>query len=86
MKIDSNVYSEAQTLAKEPHFKYIMLGVVCGAVVPSMYARRYFSQRAKSSDVSEQENMPKADANDKVTPRRSLIDDELTYELYSSII
>lgn len=87
MKIDSNIFSEAQTLANEPHFKYIMLGVMCGAIVPSIYARRYFSQKTNPSNISEQtENAIKKETNENGTPRRSLIDDELTYELYSSII
>lgn len=86
MKIDSNVYSEAQHLAKEPHFKYIMLGVVCGVVVPTMYARRYMSSHSGSRPNGIVERLPSLESAETVKPKRSLIDDELTYELYSSII
>ncbi|CCK67841.1 Spg1p KNAG_0A01520 [Huiozyma naganishii CBS 8797] len=41
MRLDSKVYSEAQMAARMPRFKYLMVGLVCGAVVPTMYARHY---------------------------------------------
>lgn len=49
MKLDSKILTEAQMAARAPRFKYLVLGLVCGAVVPSIYARRY-SDMLKTKD------------------------------------
>ncbi|CCC69731.1 hypothetical protein NCAS_0D01500 [Naumovozyma castellii] len=41
MKLDPKVYQEATRAAKTPHFKYLMLGLVCAATLPtSVYMQR----------------------------------------------
>lgn len=84
MKLDSRIYTEAQEMAREPHFKYLMLGLVCAAVVPTIYARRYFLPHVQQSELNEQMNrLPKKESNAPQIERPSMIDDEMTYELFS---
>ncbi|CAL9733452.1 hypothetical protein MOSE0_B01178 [Monosporozyma servazzii] len=87
MKLDSNVYSEAQRLARSPRFKYLMLGLVCSTVVPVTYARHYslprYSQQVRAQEVKEQNVVQSR----WTVPR--LMDDaeeENTYMLISSIL
>lgn len=87
MKLDSNVYSEAQRLARYPQFKFWMLGLVCSAAVPVTYARHYSLARHKqqplAQDAKEQEIIP---APSTVPKFMDGAEEENTYMLISSIL
>lgn len=63
MKLDSKLYKEAQKVARFPRLRVLMLGVICGAIVPTVYIRNYFIPRFRRealqdiSDLSEQGSM-----------------------------
>ncbi|CAI4036724.1 hypothetical protein SMKI_16G0380 [Saccharomyces mikatae IFO 1815] len=95
MKLDSGIYSEAQRVVRTPKFRYIMLGLVGAAVVPTAYMRRGYTVPAHSLDRIngiDTTKMPTAGASQKVamTKGKSLQemmdDDEVTYLMFSSIM
>ncbi|CAL9728059.1 hypothetical protein MOUN0_C01134 [Monosporozyma unispora] len=92
MKVDSNIYSEAQRAARTPQFRYLMLGLVCGAVVPTMYARHYFLPHYPSQ-VLEQERAMLPAKEQSVPQSKPVVqrfmggaEEENTYMLISSIL
>lgn len=92
MKLDSTIYSEAQKAARTPQFKYLILGLVCGTIVPTVYARHYFLPHYPR-DVSEQQmkefpadkSISDVSKDDRSGTMRN-IDEENTYMLISSIL
>ncbi|SCU99395.1 LADA_0H19504g1_1 [Lachancea dasiensis] len=53
MKIDSKIYQEAHRLALMPRMKMLFYGIVCGAVVPTMYLRSYYLPRIHKQEAKE---------------------------------
>ncbi|CCF56726.1 hypothetical protein KAFR_0B04300 [Kazachstania africana CBS 2517] len=91
MKLDSKIYSEAHKIAQGPNFRYIALGMVCGAVVPTIYARRYFHPQLSQAALVEQEKqLPELKNKTLVEKNKhipnNMLDDDITYALFSSII
>ena len=87
MKIDNRIYTEAQQLARQPTFKYLMLGLVSAAVVPTVYARHLYLPYVKDRELTEQ--LSRLPAEESGVAKESLLpqwDDELTYEMFSSIL
>lgn len=39
MKLDSKIITEAERASRNPQFKYLILGMFCGVMIPTMYAR-----------------------------------------------
>lgn len=98
MKLDPGIYSEAQKLARGPRFKYLMFGLMCGAMVPTM-AIRHYSLPPIPKDIMDTklEELPvikstaaRRDMTKQMSPPRSksvfVDDDEATYILFSSIM
>ncbi|QLG73026.1 hypothetical protein HG535_0E01100 [Zygotorulaspora mrakii] len=57
MKLDSSIYQEAQKAARFPRLRLLMLGVVCGAVVPTIYIRNYFIPRFRREALQDVSNI-----------------------------
>lgn len=53
MKLDSNIYAEAQRAARFPRIRLLMLGAICGAIVPTMYMRNYFLPRFRKETLQD---------------------------------
>ncbi|EDO19208.1 hypothetical protein Kpol_1050p66 [Vanderwaltozyma polyspora DSM 70294] len=53
MKLNSEVFKEAQLAARAPRFRYLILGLVCGAVVPTIYMRRYIATRPSKESLQD---------------------------------
>ncbi|QLQ77863.1 hypothetical protein HG537_0A01100 [Torulaspora globosa] len=53
MKLNSQTYSEVQKVARLPRLPLLMLGVICGAMVPTMYVRKYLLPRFRKEDLQE---------------------------------
>ncbi|QLL30297.1 hypothetical protein HG536_0A01140 [Torulaspora globosa] len=53
MKLNSKTYSEVQRVARLPRLPLLMLGVICGAMVPTMYMRKYLLPRFRKEDLQE---------------------------------
>lgn len=91
MKLDSHIlYSEAQRAVKTPQFKYLMVGLACGAMMPTIYARHY---RLPAQQQQQQRIMllPKQSEEKKPAKLHRLsamgdVDEENTYMLISSIL
>ncbi|CAD6625439.1 XXYS1_4_G0037610.mRNA.1.CDS.1 [Saccharomyces cerevisiae] len=95
MKLDSGIYSEAQRVVRTPKFRYIILGLVGAAVVPTAYMRRGYTVPAHSLDNINGVDTTKAsvmgtEQRAAMTKGKSLQemmdDDEVTYLMFSSIM
>lgn len=53
MKLDSKIYTEAQRVARSPRLSLLMLGVICGAMVPTMYMRNHLLPRFMKEDLQD---------------------------------
>lgn len=53
MKLDSKIYTEAQRAARFPRLSLLMLGVICGAMVPTMYMRKYLLPRFRKEALQD---------------------------------
>lgn len=53
MKLDSNIYREAQRAARFPRLSLLVLGAVCGAMVPTMYMRSHLLPRFRKEDLQD---------------------------------
>lgn len=53
MKLDANIYTEAQRAARFPRLSLLMLGVICGAMVPAMYMRSHLLPRFRKEDLQD---------------------------------
>ncbi|KOG99718.1 Spg1p [Saccharomyces eubayanus] len=95
MKLDSGIYSEAQRVVRTPKFRYIMLGLVGAAVVPTAYMRRNYTvpphslDRINGMDTTKM-SVTGVDQRTVMTKGKSLQemmdDDETTYLMFSSIM
>lgn len=49
MKIDSTTYKQAHSAATRPRMSFLMMGLICGAVVPTVYLRSYYLPHLKDA-------------------------------------
>lgn len=90
MKIDPNIYSQAQRMVRIPHFKYLLLGVTCAAIVPTLYSKHYYLphytldvlNKERELLPDKEQNVPQVRGENKY----QITDEENTYRLISSIV
>lgn len=53
MKLNSQTYAEVQRIARHPRFSLLMLGAICGAMVPTMYMRKHLLPRFMKEELQD---------------------------------
>lgn len=90
MKLDSSIYSQAQRLARVPHFKYLLLGLACSAIVPTLYSKHYNLPHYTLEVLDKERELLPDKEQDVAQIRREnnyqVIDEENIYRLISSIM
>lgn len=100
MQINHRVYSEAQKAAKQPQFRYLLTALICAAMVPTVYRRGVTLPHYNKSVLDQVEekitNEPIKEAKPDSRPltfeamwkdaKNYNSDEELTYQLFSSIM
>lgn len=90
MKLDSSVYAQVQRMVRVPHFKYLLLGLTCSAIVPTLYSKHYYLPHYTSKVLDkERELLPdkKQDVSHLTNQNNfEAMDEENIYRLISSIM
>ncbi|KAL3230679.1 Stationary phase gene 1 protein [Nakaseomyces bracarensis] len=100
MQINPRVYSEAQKAAKQPQFKYLLTALICAAMVPTVYRRGVTLPHYNKSILDQvEENITNEPVKEEKPRRKHLtfeamwkdaknydLDEELTYQVFSSIV
>ncbi|CCD23984.1 Spg1p NDAI_0C03240 [Naumovozyma dairenensis CBS 421] len=87
MKLDPKVYSEATKAAKTPQFKYLMLGSVCAAILPtSIYMQQRNSAKEKQKAQEQLLMEKKPERRDSLASMDPLLDDFDSFGTVSAIL
>ncbi|KAI8398318.1 uncharacterized protein HLK63_F07491 [Nakaseomyces glabratus] len=96
MQINPRIYSEAQKVAKQPQFKYLVAAMLCAAMVPTAYRRGVTLPHYSQSVLEEvNENIAHKPIEKEKNPsmwgmlkdaNKYDLNEEYTYELFSSIM